>query len=50
LATAQEVLGVLVQELPYFRHDLSRGAFRRWLRTITVNRLSEFWRKQRPIS
>jgi RNA polymerase sigma-70 factor, ECF subfamily len=44
----QEVLGVLVQELPRFRHDLRRGAFRRWLRTITVNRLREFWRKQRP--
>ena len=44
----QEVLGVVARELPQFRHDLRRGAFRRWLRTITVNRLREFWRKQRP--
>jgi RNA polymerase sigma-70 factor (ECF subfamily) len=43
----QDVLGVLVQELTHFRHDLRRGAFRRWLRTITVNRLRNFWRKQR---
>jgi RNA polymerase sigma-70 factor (ECF subfamily) len=43
----QEVLGVLVRELPNFRHDLRRGAFRRWLRTVTVNRLRVFWRSQR---
>jgi RNA polymerase sigma-70 factor (ECF subfamily) len=43
----QEVLGVLVQELPNFRHDLRRGAFRRWLRGITVNRLRAFWRARR---
>jgi RNA polymerase sigma-70 factor (ECF subfamily) len=43
----QEVLGVLVRELPRFRHDLRRGAFRRWLRTITVNRLRTFWRERR---
>lgn len=41
---AQEVLAVLVRELPDFRHDLRRGAFRRWLRTILVNRLRTFWR------
>jgi RNA polymerase sigma factor (sigma-70 family) len=40
----QDVLGVLVRELPNFRHDLRRGAFRRWLRTVTVNRLRTFWR------
>src|SRR5262249_10545500 len=43
----QDVLGVLVRELPNFRHDLRRGAFRRWLRTVTVNRLRVFWRAQR---
>src|SRR5271165_3801407 len=43
----QEVLGVLVRELPEFHHDLRRGAFRRWLRTITVNRLRMFWRNRR---
>ena len=43
----QDVMGVLVRELPHFRHDLRPGAFRRWLRTITVNRLRTFWRGQR---
>lgn len=43
----QEVLAVLVRELPKFRHDLRQGAFRRWLRAITVNRLREFWRSRR---
>jgi RNA polymerase sigma-70 factor (ECF subfamily) len=46
----QDVLGVLIQELPHFRHDLRRGAFRRWLRTITVNRLRNFWRARRPLT
>ena len=41
---SQEVLATLVRELPEFRHDLRRGAFRRWLRTIAVNRLRNFWR------
>jgi RNA polymerase sigma factor (sigma-70 family) len=43
----QEVLAVLVRELPQFRHDLRRGAFRRWLRTVLVNRLRAFWRGRR---
>jgi RNA polymerase sigma factor (sigma-70 family) len=42
----QEVLAVLVRELPQFRHDLRPGAFRRWLRGITVNRLRVFWRSR----
>jgi RNA polymerase sigma-70 factor (ECF subfamily) len=40
----QEVFGALFRELPDFRHDLRRGAFRRWLRTIALNRLRGFWR------
>lgn len=40
----QEVLTVLVRELPEFRHDLRPGAFRRWLRNILLNRLRVFWR------
>jgi RNA polymerase sigma factor (sigma-70 family) len=40
----QEILGVLVRELPRFEHDGRPGAFRRWLRTVTVNRLRTFWR------
>ncbi len=43
----QEVLSVLVRELPGFRHNERRGAFRSWLRTITVHRLRAFWRAQR---
>ncbi len=43
----QEVLGAVARELPQFRHDLRRGAFRRWLRTVTVNRLRNFWRAAR---
>src|SRR5262249_57679001 len=43
----QEVLAVVVREIPNFRHDLRTGAFRRWLRTVTVNRLRTFWRGQR---
>jgi RNA polymerase sigma factor (sigma-70 family) len=40
----QEVMLLLVKELPRFQHDLRRGAFRRWLRTVTLNRLRVFWR------
>jgi RNA polymerase sigma-70 factor (ECF subfamily) len=43
----QDVLGTVARELPHFRHDLRRGAFRRWLRTVTVNRLRNFWRAAR---
>lgn len=43
----QEVLSVVVRALPEFRHDLRRGAFRRWLKNITVNRLRTFWRSRR---
>jgi RNA polymerase sigma-70 factor (ECF subfamily) len=42
----QEVFGALLRELPDFHHDLRRGAFRRWLRTIALNRLQNFWRTQ----
>jgi RNA polymerase sigma-70 factor (ECF subfamily) len=40
----QEVMSVLVRELPNFQHERRTGAFRRWLRRITVNRLRVFWR------
>jgi RNA polymerase sigma-70 factor (ECF subfamily) len=46
----QETMAVLVQEIPHFRHDLRRGAFRRWLRNIALNRLRIFWRRRRPTS
>jgi RNA polymerase sigma-70 factor (ECF subfamily) len=40
----QEVLGVLVTEIPSFEHNGRPGAFRCWLRTITVHCLRRFWR------
>jgi RNA polymerase sigma-70 factor (ECF subfamily) len=42
----QDVLGVLVQELPRFQRERV-GSFRNWLRTVTVNRANEWWRKQK---
>ena len=48
----QEVMAVLVRELPQFHYDRSRGSFRGWLRAITVNRLRMFWRarQSRPLA
>jgi RNA polymerase sigma-70 factor (ECF subfamily) len=40
----QRVLEVLVRQLAAFRHNGRTGAFRAWLRGITVNMLREFWR------
>jgi len=47
---AQEVLGIVVRELPGFRHNRRVGAFRAWLRVITTNCLRQAWRarKHRP--
>jgi RNA polymerase sigma-70 factor (ECF subfamily) len=40
----QDVLAVVVREMPTFEHNRQRGAFRRWLRTIALNRVRGFWR------
>ena len=40
----QDVLEVLVRELPHFHYDPRRGSFRGWLRTIVVHRVRLFWR------
>jgi len=40
----QEVLSVLVKEIKRFEHNGRPGAFRSWLRTITVHCLRRFWR------
>jgi RNA polymerase sigma-70 factor (ECF subfamily) len=47
----QEVLTRVIRELPHFEHDNRHGAFRCWLRTITVNQLRAFWRSRnhRPL-
>ena len=42
----QEVLAVVVRKLRDFRRQPRTGAFRRWLRTITVNCLRDFWRSR----
>ncbi len=46
----QEVMSVVVRRLPEFEHNGRTGAFRTWLRTITVNCLRDHWRsgKRRP--
>lgn len=49
----QDVLVVLVKELPQFQYDPARGAFRSWLKTITRNRCREKFRDRlqaEPIS
>src|SRR5436190_24312088 len=43
----QEVLAVVVRKLPEFKRIPQVGSFRRWLRSISVNCLHEFWRGQR---
>lgn len=43
----QEVLTVVVRKLPQFERAPRAGAFRCWLRSITVNCLREFWRTRR---
>jgi RNA polymerase sigma-70 factor (ECF subfamily) len=43
----QEVLGIVVREISQFRHNGRAGAFRAWLRTVTVNCLRQSWRSRR---
>ena len=43
----QEVLAIVVRKLPDFRRQPRQGAFRSWLRHITVNCLRDFWRARR---
>jgi RNA polymerase sigma-70 factor (ECF subfamily) len=43
----QDVLSVVVRELPAFEHNQRCGAFRNWLRTIAINRLRQSWRARR---
>jgi RNA polymerase sigma-70 factor (ECF subfamily) len=48
---AQDVMGILVRELPGFRRRRP-GSFRRWLRTLTVHRLAAHYRARhrRPLA
>jgi len=45
----QEVMAVVVRELPHFQHNQRRGAFRNWLRTITAHRLRASWRDRKSL-
>jgi RNA polymerase sigma-70 factor (ECF subfamily) len=47
----QEVLAIVVRKLPEFERQPQTGAFRSWLRTITVNCLRDYWRSRhgRPL-
>lgn len=47
---SQDVLAVVVRELPRFRHNERPGAFRAWLRTITVHRVRQQWRQRREVT
>jgi RNA polymerase sigma-70 factor (ECF subfamily) len=40
----QEVLTVLARKMPDFVHSERKGAFRNWLKTITVHKLRDFLR------
>ncbi len=46
----QQVFAVLVARLPEFTHNGRPGAFRHWLRSITVNHLRVFWRMRRLLA
>ena len=48
----QEVLAVVVRELPHFEHSRRPGAFRGWLRAVVLNRWRDFWRarRDRPVA
>jgi RNA polymerase sigma-70 factor (ECF subfamily) len=46
----QQVFTVVVSKLPAFVHSGRTGAFRHWLRSITVNHLHAYWRDRRPLA
>lgn len=43
----QEVLVVVIRRFPEFRHNTRPGAFRAWLRAITLNVCRDFWKANR---
>src|SRR5262245_27460259 len=43
----QDVLSVVLAELPAFEHNQRTGAFRNWLRRILANRLRTYWRSRK---
>lgn len=43
----QDIFAFVYQEMPKFVHNGRTGAFRCWLRQVTLNRLREHWRKEK---
>jgi RNA polymerase sigma-70 factor (ECF subfamily) len=43
----QDVLTVVVRRIREFHREPRAGAFRRWLKTITINCLRDFWKSRR---
>jgi RNA polymerase sigma-70 factor (ECF subfamily) len=43
----QDVMATLARELATFRHNERVGAFRTWLRTVTVHRLRASWQAEK---
>jgi RNA polymerase sigma-70 factor, ECF subfamily len=41
----QNVMIVVVQKLNRFEHNGQKGAFRKWLKSITINCLRDYWKK-----
>lgn len=46
----QEVFVHLLDQLPKFEYDEGRRSFRGWLKTVTVNKCRERWRKRAPVA
>lgn len=45
----QDVLAVVVRRIPEFHREPRTGAFRAWLRTITINCFRDAWKKRRRV-
>ena len=45
----QDVLAVVVRRIPEFRREPRVGAFRAWLRTITINCFRDTWKARRRV-
>ncbi len=45
---AQDVFMTLFREMPTFQYDKTKGKFRSWLKTITINRVRSIQRKKQP--
>ena len=44
----QECMALLVKEMPRYEYSHRTGSFKRWLRTITNNKINDMFKKRRP--